>query len=83
VGERYPPGPLEGWKASRKTPGPLTRERPLRGLGEESLADWIDARLDQLEPRRLNGFKRYPQLQSDSPAQRPQKLELNEDKSAG
>jgi hypothetical protein len=23
VGDRYPPGPLEGWKASRKTLGPL------------------------------------------------------------
>jgi hypothetical protein len=26
VGDRYPPGPLEGWKASRKTPGPLFRK---------------------------------------------------------
>jgi hypothetical protein len=26
VGYRYPPSPLEGWKASRKTPGPLFRK---------------------------------------------------------
>jgi hypothetical protein len=26
AGDRYPPGPLEGWKASRKTPGSLFRK---------------------------------------------------------
>jgi hypothetical protein len=45
------------------------RERPwahcfakpsLCGPGEECLAEWIDARLDQLEPRRPNEFKHYP-----------------------
>jgi hypothetical protein len=26
MGDRYPPGPLEGKKASRKAPGPLLRK---------------------------------------------------------
>jgi hypothetical protein len=61
VGDRYPPGPLEGWKARERLWAHYFARPPLRGPGEESLAEWIGARLDQLEPRRLNGFKRYPQ----------------------
>jgi hypothetical protein len=45
-----------------KDSGPITSQgHPFVGPGEESRAEWIDTRLDQLEPRWLIGFKRYPQ----------------------
>jgi hypothetical protein len=54
VGDRYPPGPLEGRKASRKAPGPLLRE---------AIPSWAKGgtfnRTDQLEPRRSAELKRY------------------------
>jgi hypothetical protein len=56
VGDRYPPGPLEGKKASRKALGPLFRK---------AIPSWarggMSGRMDQLEPVRLTKFKRYQQ----------------------
>jgi hypothetical protein len=60
MGDRYP---RVHWKARR----PRERlwahyfARPsVRGPGEGLLAEWIDAGLDRLGPRRLMGFKDYP-----------------------
>jgi hypothetical protein len=51
------------WKARRPRERPWAQyfARPsLNGPGEERLAKWIDAMLDQLEPGRPNGFERRP-----------------------
>jgi hypothetical protein len=77
--------PRVHWKARRPRERPWTQyfARPsLRGPGEERLAKWIDARLDQLKPGRLNGFARRPQQRHDFLARVPQASELNGDKSA-
>jgi hypothetical protein len=56
VGDRYPSGPLEGKKASRKAPGSLLRE---------AIPSWARGgtfnRTDQLEPMRYAELKRYLQ----------------------
>jgi hypothetical protein len=82
-GGQISPGSTRRLEGLRKTLGPLLRKAIPSWAREESLAEWIDTRSDRLEPRRLIGFKHYPQHWSDSPAQHPQMSELNEDKSAG
>jgi hypothetical protein len=56
VGDRYPPGPLEGKKASRKAPGPLLHEA-IPSLARGGTFN----RTDQLEPMRFAELKRYLQ----------------------
>jgi hypothetical protein len=43
VGDRYPPGPLEGKKALRKAPGPLLREAIPLWAREELLIERINS----------------------------------------
>jgi hypothetical protein len=44
VGDRYPPGPLEGEKASRGATGQLPRKAFPSWAGQEVLAEWADLR---------------------------------------
>jgi hypothetical protein len=44
VGDRYPPGPLEGKKASRKALGLLFRKAIPSWARGELLVEWADAR---------------------------------------
>jgi hypothetical protein len=43
VGDGYPPGPLEGKKASRKALGLLSRKAVPSWARGELLAEWVDA----------------------------------------
>ena len=42
MGDRYPPGPLEGRKASQEDLGPLSREAILSWARGGLLAEWAD-----------------------------------------
>jgi hypothetical protein len=56
--------PRVHWKAKRPRERPWAQyfTRPsLRGPGEGRLVKWIDARLNQLEPRRPDEFEQRPQ----------------------
>jgi hypothetical protein len=46
-GDGYPPGPLEGKKASRKALGPLSRKAVPLWAREELLAEWAGAGNEQ------------------------------------
>jgi hypothetical protein len=56
VGDRYPPGPLEGWKASRKALPIISQGHPFMGQGRNFwrnglTQDWIDSGPDgSLDP---------------------------------
>jgi hypothetical protein len=73
VGDRYPPGPLEDKKASRNALGP----------GENCWWNGPTRGRSRLRPRRLVGFKRYPQRWSNFLAQRPWTQKQTRDKSVG
>jgi hypothetical protein len=62
VGDGYPPGQLEGKKASGKALGLLSRKAIPSWARGELLAEWADAGNEQTRARRLIGFKRYPQF---------------------
>jgi hypothetical protein len=47
VGDRYPPGPVEGKKASRKALGLLSRKATPSWARGEPLVEWADARKKQ------------------------------------
>jgi hypothetical protein len=49
VGDRYPPGPLEGKKASRGALGQLPRKAIPSWVGSELLAEWADPRKKQTQ----------------------------------
>jgi hypothetical protein len=63
--DRYPPGPLEGKKASREALG-LARPS-LRGPGENCWRNGPTRERSRLRPKRLAGLKRYPQRPPDFP----------------
>jgi hypothetical protein len=44
VGDRYPPGPLEGKEASREALGQLPRKVIPSWAGTELMAEWADMR---------------------------------------
>jgi hypothetical protein len=48
-GGRYPPGPLEGKKASREALGLLSRKAIPSWAGIELLAEWTDTRMKQTQ----------------------------------
>jgi hypothetical protein len=49
VGDRYPPGPLEGKKASRKALGLLSRKAIPSWARGELLVEWADAKKKQTQ----------------------------------
>jgi hypothetical protein len=49
VGDRYPPGPLEGKKVSREALGLLPRKVIPSWAGIELLAEWVDTRKKQTQ----------------------------------
>jgi hypothetical protein len=49
VGDRYPPGPLEGKKASRKALGLLSRKVIPSWVRGEPLVEWANARKKQTQ----------------------------------
>jgi hypothetical protein len=65
---RYPPGPLEGEKASRRASGQLPRKAIPSWAGLELLAEWADLRRQQTQAQAICQLVRYPQQPSDFPA---------------
>jgi hypothetical protein len=49
VGDKYPPGPLEGKKASREALGLLPRKATPSWAGIELLAEWVNTRKKQTQ----------------------------------
>jgi hypothetical protein len=82
VGDGYPPGPLEGKKASRKASSLLSRKGAPRGPWKNCWQNRPMRGMSRLRPKWLIGFKRYPQRRSDFLAQHPWTSEPKEDKSA-
>jgi hypothetical protein len=68
VGDRYPPGPLEGKKASRKALGLLSRKAIPSWAREDCWQNGPTRERSRLRPKQLIGLKRYPQRRSDFPA---------------
>jgi hypothetical protein len=59
VGDRYPPGPLEGKKASREALGLLSREAIPSWARGGLLAEWADVERSRLRPKQLVRLERY------------------------
>jgi hypothetical protein len=68
VGDRYPPGPLEGKKVSRGASGQLPRKAIASWAGLELLAEWVDLRRQQTQAQAIRQLLRYPQQPPDFPA---------------
>ena len=68
MGDRYPPGPLEGKKALRGALGQLPRKAIPSWAGLELLAEWADLRRQQTQAQTIRWLKHYPQKQPDFPA---------------
>jgi hypothetical protein len=83
MGDRYPWGPLEGKKASRKALGLLSRKAVPSWPGDNCWWNGPTRGRSRLRLRQLVGFKRYPQCRSDFPAQCPWTSEQTRDKSIG
>jgi hypothetical protein len=67
VGDRYPPGPLEGKKASRGASGQLPRKAIPSWVGLELLAEWANLRRQQTQAQAIRQLVRYPQQLPDFP----------------
>jgi hypothetical protein len=67
VGDRYPPGPLEGKKASRGALGQLPRKTIPLWARLELLAEWADLRRQQTQAQATHQLVRYPQQPPDFP----------------
>jgi hypothetical protein len=65
VGDRYPPDPLEGEKASRGTTGHLPHKAIPSWAGLELLAEWADLRRQRTQAQTIRRLVRYPQKPSD------------------
>jgi hypothetical protein len=72
VGDKYPPGPLEGERASRGASGQIPRKAIPSWAGLELLAEWADLRRQQTQAQAIRRIVRYPKKLSDFPAWRPQ-----------
>jgi hypothetical protein len=68
VGDRYPPGPLEGEKASRGASSQLPRKVIPSWVGLEQLVEWADLRRQCTQAQAARQFVRYPQQPLDFPA---------------
>ena len=68
VGDRYPPGPLEGEKASCEATGQLPRKAIPSWAGLELLAEWADLRRQRIQAQTIRRLVRYPQKPPDFPA---------------
>jgi hypothetical protein len=60
VGDRYPPGPLEGKKASREALSQLPHKAIPSWAGTEMLAEWDDTRKKQTQAKQPIRLERYP-----------------------
>jgi hypothetical protein len=67
VGDRYPPGPLEGKKASRGVSGQLPCKAIPLWAGLELLAEWADLRRQQTHAQATRQLVRYLQQPPDFP----------------
>jgi hypothetical protein len=68
MGDRYPPGPLEGEKASRGASGQLPRKAIPSWVGLELLAEWADLRRKQTQAQAICQLVRYLQQPPNFPA---------------
>jgi hypothetical protein len=55
VGDRYPPGPLEGYKSSRTALGLLSRKAVPSWARVELLAEWADVGNEQTQAKAARG----------------------------
>jgi hypothetical protein len=72
VGDKYPPGPLEGERASHGASGQIPRKAIPSWAGLELLAEWADLRRQQTQAQAIRRIVRYPKKPSDFPAWHPQ-----------
>jgi hypothetical protein len=68
VGDRYPPGPLEGKKASRGALGQLPRKAIPLWVGLELLVERADLRNQHTQAQATRQLVRHPQRPPDFPA---------------
>jgi hypothetical protein len=68
VGDRYPPGPLEGEKASRGASGQLPRKAIPSWVELELLAEWADLRRQRNKAQAILQLVRYLQQPPNFPA---------------
>jgi hypothetical protein len=67
VGDKYPPGPLEGERSSRGASGQLPRKAIPSWARQNLLAEWADLRRRQTRAQAVGQIVRYPKKPSDFP----------------
>jgi hypothetical protein len=65
VGDRYPPGPLEGEKDSRGATGQLPYKAIPSWAELELVAEWADRRRQRTQAQTIRRLVRYPQKPPD------------------
>ena len=68
MGGRYPPGPLEGEKASREASGQLPRKAIPSWAEQKLLAEWANLKRRQTRAQAVHQIVHYPKKPSDFPA---------------
>jgi hypothetical protein len=67
VGDRYPPGPLEGERSSRGASGQLPCKAIPLWVGQKLLAEWADLRRRRTRAQSVHQIVHYPKKPSDFP----------------